>query len=161
MKILSWNEEVIARNFIEVATWIAKNATCWRSKCGSIIVNNNEIIWTWFNSPANNLESQRRCHIEKQSYNKKVTDKTCCVHAEQRAIMDALTKNPTKLKGSRLYFARIDDDWILKFCWEPYCTICSKMSLDVGISEFVLYKKEWICVYETWEYNILSYKYSE
>jgi len=161
MKILSWNEQFIAKKYIELTVWIAKNATCWRSKCGSIIVNDDEIIWTWFNSPANELESQRRCHIEKSTYNKKVTDKTCCIHAEQRAIMNALLKNPTKLKGSRLYFARIDDNWNLKFSWEPYCTICSKMSLDVGISEFVLYKKEWIYVYETWEYNLLSYKYSE
>jgi hypothetical protein len=75
--------------------------------------------------------------------------------------MNALAKNPNKITGSRLYFARIDNEENLKFSWDPYCTICSKMSLDAWISEFVLYKKEGVCVYETWEYNDLSYKYSQ
>ncbi|EKE27862.1 MAG: hypothetical protein ACD_3C00142G0018 [uncultured bacterium (gcode 4)] len=160
MRYLIWNELLEANKFIEECMAIARSATCERSKCGSVIVKDWEIIWIWFNSPTNGLESQRRCHMEKSSYNKKITDKTCCIHAEQRAIMDALAKNPNKLKDSRLYFMRIDDSWNAKNSWEPYCTICSKMSLDVWISEFVLSKKEWICLYETWEYNDLSYKYN-
>jgi hypothetical protein len=42
-------------------------------------------------------ENQRRCSNDKDKYNKKVTDKTCCVHAEQRAIMNALIDAPDKI----------------------------------------------------------------
>lgn len=162
MKLLSEQNEIDeALEYLEEARIVWLQATCTRSKCGSVIVKNWEIIWVWYNSPASELENQRRCSCNKDDYHKKVTDKTCCIHAEQRAIMDALRKNPDKIIGSRLYFSRLDDIWNIKYSWEPYCTICSKMSLDVWIREFVLYKKEWICVYETWEYNDLSYKYSE
>lgn len=42
---------------------------------------------------------------------------------------------------------------------KPYCTICSKMALDVGIAEFVLWHEEGITVYDTKEYNELSFQY--
>lgn len=159
MRILIWSELEEAEKYMKEAWKFALNATCERSRCGSIIVKDDIIIWSWFNSPAFNLESQRRCKYTKESYHKKVTDKTCCIHAEQRAIMDALSKNPDKIKWSRLYFTRIDDEGNIKFSWKPYCTICSKMSLDIGISEFVLNHDGWITVYESEEYNDLSYKY--
>jgi len=136
---------------------LQKNATCERSKCGSIIVQSDEIIGSGFNSPPQDLEEQRRCSYSKNSYYEKVTDKTCCVHAEQRAIMSALRKNPDKLSGSRLYFIRLDDNGTLSRAGEPYCTICSKMALDVGISEFVLWHDKGVCVYDTKEYNALSF----
>lgn len=153
-------QEREALKFIEEAKIEALKAKCKRSKCGSIIVKNGEIIGRGYNSAPNNLESQIRCECDKDSYNKKVTDKTCCIHAEQLAIMDALKNNPNKISGSRLYFIRLDKDNNIIHAGEPYCTICSKMSLDVGIAEFVLYHENGICIYGTEEYNDLSYKYS-
>ena len=79
------------------ATKAAQHATCQRSKCGSIIVQGEEIIGTGWNTPPHDEEGQRRCGCAKDSYHKKVTDKTCCIHAEQRAIMDALKNNPNKI----------------------------------------------------------------
>lgn len=160
MKILQGIEEEIAYKLILQAAEIWKNATCKRAKWWSIIVKDWEIIWTWYNSPANNLESQRRCHIPKDSYHKKVTDKTCCVHAEQRAIMDALKNNPQKLHWSRIYYIRLDWEANLMKASSPYCTICSKMALDVWITEFVLYDEKWIICYNTQEYNQISYLYN-
>lgn len=112
------------------AVEVAKNATCGRSKCGSVIARGGEIIGEGFNSPAGGLETRRRCACAKSDLDSKVTDKTCCVHAEQRAIMDALSKNLQKIRGSTLYFIRLDDGGYPKRSGEPYCTICSKMSLD-------------------------------
>jgi len=40
--------------------------------------------------------------MSKDSLDRKVTDKTCCMHAEQRAIFDALRRNPEKLDGSKM-----------------------------------------------------------
>lgn len=159
MRYLSGNEEKKALEYIAKATAVAKNATCERLKCGSLIVQLDEIIGSGFNSPPQDIEEQRRCSYSKDSYHKKVTDKTCCVHAEQRAIIDALRKNPDKLHGSRLYFIRLDDKGTPSRAEEPYCTICSKMALDVGIAEFVLWHDKGVCVYDTKEYNALSFQY--
>lgn len=118
-----------------------------------------EVIGSGYNSPPRDLESQRRCQCDKKILDSKVTDKTCCIHAEQRAIMDALSKNAEKLPGSRLYFVRIDDEGKMKFSGEPYCTICSKMAIDTGIQEFVLYRKDGLHVYDTEEYNLISFQF--
>ncbi|MEK6894164.1 MAG: hypothetical protein AABX10_01745 [Nanoarchaeota archaeon] len=146
-------------DFIEEAVKIAKQSTCERWRCGSAIVKDNEIIGQGYNSPSNNLESQRRCNNNKDEYHKKVTDKTCCMHAEQRAIMDALKNNPTKLKDSKLYFIRLDRNDQKKIARNPYCTICSKMALDAGIKYFILLHENGIKEYLTEEYNSLSYNY--
>jgi deoxycytidylate deaminase len=159
MRYLSGEEEQEAKDYMQYTAELAKSATCERSKCGSIIVSNNQIIGKGINSPVHNQENQRRCTYEKDSYHRKVTDKTCCIHAEQRAIMDALVRNSDTIIGSRLYFMRLDEEDNPTRAGNPYCTICSKMSLDVGIQEFVLWHEDGICVYDTDEYNLLSYQF--
>jgi len=154
-------QEQKALDFIIETAQIALNSTCQRSKCGSIIVNHKIIIGMGYNSPPQNKEENRRCKCVKDTLHKKVTDKTCCIHAEQRAIMNALTKYADKIYGSRLYFVRLNDKNEITRSGKPYCTICSKMALDVGIAEFVLYHEKGICVYKTDEYNDLSYEYNE
>lgn len=161
MKYLTSNEEKKALEYISQAAQIALNSTCERAHCGSIIVQDDKIIGSGFNSPPQEIEKQRRCSYSKDSYHQKVTDKTCCVHAEQRAIMDALRNNPKKLSGSRLYFIRLDHNGTPSGAGKPYCTICSKMALDVGIKEFVLWHEQGVCVYDTAEYNALSFQYTE
>ena len=161
MRYLIGNEEKVALKYISKAVEIATSSTCGRSKCGSVIVSGDEIVGVGFNSPPQNNEKQKRCLCSKDTYNKKVTDKTCCVHAEQRAIMDTLRNNPEKINNSTLYFIRLDNDEIPARAGKPYCTICSKMALDVGVKEFVLWHEEGICVYDTSEYNTLSFQFDE
>ena len=161
MRYLTGQEETEALEYLLKAADIAAQATCERSRCGSIIVQSDEIIGRGFNSPPKELETQRRCSIAKDNYHIKVTDKTCCVHAEQRAIMDALRKNPDRLPGSRLYFIRLNQDGRPSRAGEPYCTICSKMALDTGIAEFTLWHEKGICVYDTEEYNTLSFQFKQ
>jgi dCMP deaminase len=151
------NKEIL--KYINIAKEYAIKSTCLRRKCGSIVVSDDEIIGVGFNSPVNNLESQRRCSNNKDLYDKRITDKTCCVHAEERAMIDALSRNTDKIKGSRIYYVSVDNNDNIMESGEPYCTLCSKMALEIGIKEFVLYKKDYICVYDTEEYNTLSYKY--
>jgi deoxycytidylate deaminase len=159
MRILLGNEGMEALEYIAQSVEVARNATCERSRCGSIIVKENQIIGSGFNSPPQEDETQRRCSYSKKSYHPKITDKTCCIHAEQRAIMDALRNNPDEIVGSRLYFIRLDKENKPQRAGKPYCTICSKMALDAGIIEFVLWHEEGICVYETREYNDLSFRF--
>ena len=74
--------------------------------------------------------------------------------------MDALKRNSDTLNGSTLYYCRLSKDGLLATSGEPWCTICSKMALDAGVSFFVLKKKEGYAVYRTDEYNALSFAYS-
>ena len=161
MRFLSGEEEKKALEYITKSASIALKSRCGRSRCGSVIVKQDEIIGIGFNSPPGYLESQERCEYSKKDYNQKVTDKTCCIHAEQRAIIDALRKNPDKIFDSRLYFIRLDDKGLPSRAGKPYCTICSKMALDVGIGEFVLWHEQGICVYDTEEYNNLSFNFND
>jgi deoxycytidylate deaminase len=134
---------------------IARKSTCHRSKCGSIIVNYNRVIGRGYNSQPCNITGE--CF--KDSLPKEFkSDKTCCIHAEQRAIYDTLKTHPREVQGSILYFIRLDEYNNPKRSGEPYCTICSKSALDVGIDKFCLWHKEGWTAYDTNYYNKLSFK---
>ena len=53
MKILKGAEEKNAMSFLENAVEVALNSNCLRSRCGSVIVKENEVIGIGFNSPPN------------------------------------------------------------------------------------------------------------
>ncbi len=159
MRNLTGEDAMVAQRYMEQAAHVAADAACHRRLCGSVIVSDDRIIGRGFNSPPHALDSQRRCNVSKDSYDRKVSDKTCCVHAEQRAIFDALRQHPKEIIGSRLYFTSIDREGQIKRSRRPYCTLCSKSALDVGVAEFVLWHEEGICVYDTREYNDLSYHF--
>lgn len=159
MKYLSGKEKIKANTYFSECSREALKSTCLRSKCGSVIVKDNEIIGKGYNSPPANLEIQRRCICDKSSLHKKIVDKTCCIHAEQRAIINALINNPEKILGSQLYFIRLNKDEKQSYSGSPYCTLCSKMALDVGIKKFALWHKEGIAEYDTGEYNLLSFQF--
>lgn len=159
MRLLSGKEQKEAIKIFDKAVQIARKSTCLRDKCGSVIMKNGKVIGVGFNSTPAGLESQRRCLRKHELSSNFKSDKTCCIHAEQRAIIDALRRNPNKIKGSRIYFVRLDTKDNKKPSGMPYCTICSKISLDVGIKEFVLWHENGIYVYNTEEYNNLSFAY--
>ena len=159
MKYLSGKEKEEAKNFMDLAAIVANGSSCLRTKCGSVIVKDIEVIGYGFNSPPGNKRLEKCLKDDLPDGFK--SDKTCCIHAEELAIMLALRKDPQgiTLLGSRLYFIRLDEKGEKTFAGKPYCTICSKMALDVGISEFTLWHEEGICVYGTEEYNQLSFGY--
>lgn len=119
------------------------------------------IIGTGYNAPPLDLEENRKCNFFPDLTLKPKYDKTCCVHAEQRAIMDALQRNASCIRNSKLYFTRVDDKGNIKKSGKPYCTVCSRLVLDTGIGSFFLWHEDGICEYEAKEYNDLSYKYYE
>lgn len=138
---------------------IAKGALCLWAKCGTVIVNKGEIIGVGYNAPPLDKEENRTC-LKEFNPGKPKYDKTCCMHAEWRAIMDAMKRNSEKLNGSKLYFTRVDEGGNTKKSGKPYCTVCSRLALDSSISEFLLWHEEGICAYPTDEYNKLSYQYN-
>lgn len=136
----------------------AEQALCARAKCGTVIVADGKVIGVGYNAPALDSEENRMCHAD-LSGGKPRYDKTCCMHAEWRAIMDALARNPAAIKGSTLYFTRVDAHGVIAKSGEPFCTVCSRLALDSGVAAFVLWHEEGLRAYPTDEYNKLSYAY--
>jgi len=157
MRILKGKDGKEAIQWMKAAAKVALQSPCFRSQCGSVIEKNGEVIGEGFNGPPAG-QTLDQC-LKDGLPSKFKSDKTCCMHAEQRAIMDALVKNPDKVKGSRLYFIRLDSEGHMAKAGKPYCTICSKMALDAGVAEFTLWHEEGICVYDTEEYNQKSFEY--
>jgi len=154
------NKEIIKidNKLFEELVNTARKSTCCRSKCGSIIVKNGRVIGIGYNSQPCDIVSE--CFKDDLDKEFK-SDKTCCIHAEQRAIFEALKYNPRDILNSTLFFIRLDENNNPKHSGDPYCTICSKMALDVGVSNFVLWHKEGWTSYETDYYNKLSFKIYE
>ena len=145
--------------FFEAAQKVAQQATCNRAYCGSVVVaKDGTIIGKGFNAPPNNDESQRMCDVVLDKSIKQNNDKTCCVHAEWNAILDALKSHPSKIEGSTLYFMRVNDDGDFTEAGQPYCTVCSRLALQSGIATFGLWNggPEMI---DTHIYNQKSYEY--
>ncbi|MFA6428287.1 MAG: deaminase [Candidatus Buchananbacteria bacterium] len=158
MQCLKDQLEKEAVDWMGKAVEVAKRALCLKAKCGTIIVKDGEIIGQGYNAPPLDKEENRRCNLE-PGFGKPKYDKTCCMHAEWRAIMNALKNNPEKLSGAKLYFTRVDEDGKIKKSGQPFCTVCSRLALDAGIDKFVLWHEEGVCEYQTDEYNRLSYEY--
>lgn len=159
MEFLKGDQQADAAGWFAKAAEEARKALCGRAKCGTVIVQNGEIIGRGYNAPPLDAAEHQTCDQE-FGIGKEKYDRTCCMHAEWRAIMDALKRNPGKLMGSDLYFTRVDEDGKIKKSGKPYCTVCSRMALDAGVEHFVLWHEEGIRAYSTDEYNRLSYQYT-
>jgi len=128
------------KKYFEQAQVVATQATCHRARCGSVIVaKDGTIIGKGFNAPPNNDETQRMCDAQLDKSIKQNNDKTCCVHAEWNAILDALKNNPSKVEGSTLYFMRVNEEGEFTEAGDPYCTVCSRLALQSGIKVFGLW----------------------
>lgn len=145
--------------YFEQAATVARNAKCRQSKCGSVIVYDGQIIGSGYNGPPLDDESRRTCGAVLDRSKKPKYDLTCCIHAEWRAILDGLIKHPTKMKGSCLYFMRVDDEGKFTDAGQPYCTTCSRLAMEAGIAQFALWNKNGADVYNLPEYDRLSYEF--
>lgn len=155
---LGGEREQEAQYWMHEAGKVAERALCLRDKCGSVIVKDGRIIGAGYNAPPLDRIADRLCD-RRFALPKPKFDKTCCMHAEWRAVMDALRRNPDALPGSDLYFTRVDARGALKRSGQPYCTVCSRFALDAGVRTFALWQQEGIRAYPTAEYNTLSYDY--
>lgn len=147
------------RPFFVAAATIAEGAACTRAKCGTVIVQNSEIIGQGYNGPALGDEANRTCDNEYDLSVKPKYDKTCCIHAEWRAILDACKHNADKIGGAVLYFMRVDNEGNFTDAGEPFCTTCSRLTLESGIGKFALWNADGADVYDAAEYNRKSYEF--
>lgn len=151
-------EEKEALRWFDEAATAAANSLCLRAKCGSVIVKNGKIIGKGFNSPPQNRTENRRCLNEYEIPGGFRHDRTCCIHAEQRAIEDAV-RHGRDTSSARIYFVALDENGSKIKAKDLKCTICSRAVLDAGISEFALYCEDSVRVYDSVEFDRLSYAY--
>jgi deoxycytidylate deaminase len=159
-RILVGTEGRKARGYFANAAAVAQQATCLRARCGTVIVSHDKIIGTGYNGPPRNLADRATCSCDGfVSADKPLYDRTCCVHAEWRAILEAAKRAPDSLDGSQLYFMRLDGDGSMTFAGDPYCTVCSRLALEAGIAEILLWQKRGIVAISSSDYDRLSYAY--
>lgn len=159
-KRIEGSDFALTAQFFEAAAEEAKKATCLRAKCGSVVVAaSGAVIGRGYNAPPLGDESQRYCEAKFSLASKPKYDKTCCVHAEWNAVIDACKTAPEKLAGATLYFMRIDDEGNFTDAGEPYCTTCSRFTMQAGVAEFALWNGGGADIYTLVEYNEASYAY--
>lgn len=148
------------RPFFEQAAEAARRATCRKAHCGSVIVSaDGTVIGTGYNSPLLDKETNRRCGDDYDLSKKPGYGRTCCIHAEWRAILDASKRHPGEIDGSTIYFMRIDGDGNFTPAGDPFCTVCSRLAAEAGIAYFALWNEDGAYVYGAEEYNRKSYEF--
>ena len=153
-------EERSPKEWFAEAARVAQDATCLRAQCGAVIVQGGVIIGAGSNGPAGGILEERRCHVDTYDRSKKPKyDLTCCVHAEWRAILDAMRSHADALPGSTLYYVRLGTDGVRRYSGAPFCTVCSRLALEVGISSFGLWHESGAVLYDTRDYNARSYAF--
>jgi len=159
-EVLSGARQARAQKMMGLAQEQALRSSCWRSHCGAVIADaSGRLIGAGANNPPRDcpLAACRKDDLPADF----CSDRTCCSHAEQRAVYDALARHPKVLVGATIYFLRLDAAGLPQYAGDPYCTICSKMVLDVGVATFVLWQETGFVAYGTDEYNELSFSYPE
>lgn len=146
--------------YFEKAAEQARLATCTRAKCGSVVVSKSgKILGAGYNAPPLNDETQRRCEAIMDLSIKTKYDKTCCIHAEWNAIINALKQYGKKINGATLYFMRIDEKENWTDAGEPFCTVCSRLAMQSGLSYFALWVDGKPKIYDVGDYNSKTYDY--
>ncbi len=153
---------IIDINFFDDAAAFAHKSLCKKAHCGAVIVKDGQVIAGGYNAPPlNNLENQKCDYVYPIDRKRPKNDCACCVHAEWRAIMNAL-KAGADLTGSTIYFTRVDEKGDKIFSaekYQPHCTVCSRLALDAGISFWTLWHPTQPPIYDVKEYNDLSYQF--
>lgn len=177
-RLLVGDELADAMRWLNRAAAEARRSRCARRRCGAVLAcGDGLVLGTGFNGPPG--DSRGRCHRKHEIKPGFKSDTTCCMHAEQRAILDAFGGSwgsggigdlgpYLRVDDARMYFAGLQDMAEanepslaneIAPSGDPYCTICSKMALDVGVSKWVLLHPEGVRVYGAEEYNDLSFAY--
>lgn len=155
MRYLTEKEAKEAEKFIRVAVEEANKSTCKKSQRGAVIVKNGEIIGVGYNK----VTGEKFCNpcIREDIKDNTRVELCSALHAEQVAILNALKKGEN-LEGSRIFHIKVKDGKI-KPSEDVSCTVCSRLVLECGISEFVLLHKKGFALYTAEEFNEKSFEY--
>lgn len=113
--------------FLEIASVVAKRATCLRNTVGAVIVRDKRILSTGYNGAPRNLEHclDIGCIREQENIASGTRHEKCrAVHAEQNAIIQAALHG-VGTEGSTIY------------CTHQPCILCTKMIINAHIERVV------------------------
>ena len=131
------------RYYLELAKTIASRSTCLRRRFGAVIVNNDLLVSTGFNSSAIGTQSCAEygtCpRVEKNIPSGQRYEECHSIHAETRAILGA---DKNDLPGSTLYLVGLaaGTENVLEVT-EP-CMMCRRMIINAHIAKVVAMKKD-------------------
>jgi deoxycytidylate deaminase len=146
-------------HWLSLAAVEARKALCLRASCGAIIVKDDRILGAGYNAPPRDDVSLRICTTTRPSMKKPKADRTCCVHAEWRALHEALRIHPNDVSGATMVFTRVDGKGQISLSSKPYCTVCSRLALDAGIDFWILQHADGARSYGATAYHQLSERY--
>lgn len=113
--------------FMEIASLVAKRATCLRRQVGAVVVKNRNILSTGYNGAPSGITHCEitGCLREKLNVPSGERHELCRgLHAEQNAIIQA-AYHGVPIKDSTLY------------CTNLPCSICAKMIINAGIKRII------------------------
>jgi dCMP deaminase len=159
MEIVASSQALRARGFLARAAEVAKESKCLKAHCGAVVVLDDQVVGRGYNAPPQDRSDLATCSCRHNANSAKPRyDQTCCLHAEWRAVLDAVGTGRMPQNAS-LYFLRLlnDDSWAYED--SPYCTVCSRLILDVGITEICVSSRSGIVSYPAEEFYRLSYEF--
>jgi dCMP deaminase len=115
--------------FLEIASVVAKRATCLRNRVGAVIVRDKRIISTGYNGAPSNLDHCLDIGCIRLQYNIESGtqhEKCRAVHAEQNAIIQAA------LHG-------VSTDNATIYCTHQPCILCAKMIINANIKKVIYF----------------------
>ena len=165
MRILKDSDKIIAAKYLAEAVKASRNSVCLKRPRGVVIVKDNKVVGKGWNAPADEhvCEECLRSKMKPKVFATFNTEPCYAVHAEQRAILNALKSGSSNLNCAKMYFVRTDDDGKYMPCDDgPSCTICSKLILESGIESFIYETfEDGITELTAKEFNDLSMQYVE
>ena len=153
MEIVTDENEIRSiRQYMEIAAMEAEKSTCTKSKRGVLIVKNNTIVSTGHNKPT--IEGLCNPCVRENIHDNSKYELCSAIHAEQMALISGLYPN---FINARMYHIKVKNGE-MRVSRKPSCSICSRMILESGISEIVLWQKEGYVVYNPTEFNLMSFE---
>ena len=155
MRYLTEEESKQAEKFILEAVKEAEKSRCKKSKRGVVIVKDGDIIGRGHNK----VTIEKFCNpcIRENIKDNSKVELCSALHAEQVAILDAF-KHGKNLEGSRMFHIKVKNGDIMP-SEDISCTVCSRIILEAGISEFVLFHKNGFGLYSAEEFNEKSFEF--
>lgn len=125
---------MIPKHIIELSINEANNGSCLKSKRGVAIWDKHEVAIASSNSPPIPFKCDDTC---KNGCSK------IAVHAEQRAIIDALQRGFILSECNMMHVKTINNELVIS--GGPSCVDCSKLIVETGIQNMWLYEEAgWI-----------------
>lgn len=113
--------------FMDIASLVARRATCIRRAVGAVIVKDLRILSTGYNGAPSGVShcSETGCLRKQLNVASGMRHELCRgIHAEQNAIIQA-AYHGVSIKGATL------------FCTHLPCSICAKMIINAGILNII------------------------